>query len=113
VNSFKWFIASDSQDEINGILKIYPNKTFTTNEYTLGHIVSSQQSFNRAILDVELLSLCNELIVTGASTFGWVAAMKSLKLPLYINGQNRMDRCLRSSLSDPPSGGQGPYASFR
>ena len=113
VNSFKWFIASDSQEEINGILKMYPNRTFTTNEYTLGHIVHNQQSIYRAILDVELLSICNELIVTGGSTFGWVAAMKSLKLPMYINGQNRMDKCLRSSLSDPPSGGQGPYASFR
>jgi hypothetical protein len=38
--------------------------------------------------------------------------MKSFKLPLYKTGENRMDKCLRSSLSDPPSGGQGPYASF-
>jgi len=113
VNSFKWFIASDSQVEINEILKIYPNKTFTTNQYALGHIVSSRNAFHRTILDVELLSLCNELIVTGGSTFGWVAAMKSLKLPLYINGQNRSEKCLRSSLSEPPSGGKGPYASFR
>jgi hypothetical protein len=64
------------------------------------------------MLDVELLSLCDELIVTGPSTFGWVAAMKSLKLPLFINGHNRTEKCLRSKLSDPPSGGKGPYASF-
>jgi len=41
-----------------------------------------------------------------------VSAMKSLKLPLYINGPNRMDTCLRTRLSDPPAGGQGPFASF-
>jgi hypothetical protein len=111
--SFKWFIASDSQNEINNLLKINSNKTFTTNQYSLGHIAHDKQSFYRAMLDVELLSLCNEIIVTGGSTFGWVAAMKSLKLPLFINGQNRMDKCLRSKLSEPPSGGKGPYASFR
>ena len=76
-------------------------------------LVNKVFSQHRAILDVKLLSLCNELIVTGGSTFGWVASMKSLKLPMYINGQNRMNKCLRASLSDPPSGGQGPYASFR
>jgi len=111
-NSFKWFIASDSQGEIDEIVKNYPNKTFTTNEYALGHIVDNKQGFYRAMLDVELLSLCNEIIVTGASTFGWVAAMKSLKLPLFINGHGRSEQCLRSTFSDPPSGGQGPYASF-
>jgi hypothetical protein len=112
INSFKWFIASDSQGEIDGIIKNYPNKTFTTNEYALGHIVDNKQGFYRAMLDVELLSLCNEMVVTGASTFGWVAAMKSLTLPLFINGHGRSEHCLRSTFSDPPSGGQGPYASF-
>ena len=110
ISSFKWFIASDSQNEINNLLKINPNKTFTTNQYSLGHIVENQQSFYRAMLDVELLSLCNEIIVTGGSTFGWVAAMKSLKLPLFLNGKNSMDKCLRSKLSEPPSAGP---ASFR
>jgi len=112
ISSFKWFIASDTQREINQILKAYPNRTFTTNEYVLGHILENKHSFHRAMLDVELLSLCDELIVTGPSTFGWVAAMKSLKLPLFINGHNRTEKCLRSKLSDPPSGGKGPYASF-
>ena len=68
INSFKWFIASDSQGEIDEITKNYPNKTFTTNEYALGHIVDNKQRIYRTMLDVELLSLCNELIVTGAST---------------------------------------------
>ncbi len=112
ISSFKWFIASDSQNEINEILKTYPNKTFTTSEYTLAHTVLSQEGYHRAMLDVELLSRCNEIIVTGGSTFGWVSAMKSLRLPLYINGPNRMDTCLRTRLSDPPAGGQGPFASF-
>jgi hypothetical protein len=112
INSFKWFIASDTQGEINGIFKKFGNKTFTTNEFKLGHILYDPTSIRRAMLDVELLSLCNELIVTGASTFGWVAAMKSQKLPFYVNGQNKMYKCLRARLSDPPTGGKRQIASF-
>jgi hypothetical protein len=112
INTFKWFIASDTQNEINEIFKNFGNKTFTTNEFKLGHILYDPTSIRRAMLDVELLSLCNELIVTGASTFGWVAGMKSQKLPFYVNGQKKMYKCLRSRLSDPPTGGKRQLASF-
>jgi hypothetical protein len=110
---FKWFIASDSQNLINEIEKNYPNKSFSTNKFKLGHIKMDRQAYYRAILDVELLSHCDELIVTGGSTFGWLSAMKMVKLPLYVNGRTpSMTTCQRSTLNYPPARVPG-YGSFK
>jgi hypothetical protein len=110
--SFKWFIATDSDRIRKSIFDNFGYKSFTSNG-TLAHTDSkTQDGFRRAVLDVELLSKCNEIIVTGGSTFGWLAAMKSLRLPFFVNGRNRMNKCLRSNLTDPPSGGPVSYASF-
>ena len=55
--------------------------------------------YEKAIIDVELLSRCDELIITGGSTFGFIAGMKSLKMPYYVNGfDNDMKSCRRNSL---------------
>ena len=40
---------------------------------------------DRTVVDFELLSLCDELIVTSSSTFGFAAAMKAGILPLYVD----------------------------
>ena len=69
----------------------------------------------RAIVDVELLSKCNEMIITGASTYGMVAAMKSLRMPLYVNGNGfDMKKCARLNLGTPPAvyGNNHYYASY-
>ena len=80
----------------------FPNRVF----YTTGivtHVGFDAQGYRRAILDVELLSRCDEIVVTGGSTFGWIAAMKMLKLPFYVIGASSMEKCLRAELSNPPS----------
>ena len=101
-NSFKWFITGDSQDNLNKILAMYPNKTFSTNEYHIGHVDEDKKGYLRTILDIELLSLCNELVITGGSTYGWIAAMKMLKLPFYVNGKDSsMEKCLKHNFSHP------------
>ena len=97
--SFKWFIASDSSFYLDSILRSYPNKAFTSNG-TLSHVAYSSDGYARAILDVELLSRCNELVVTGGSTFGWIAAMKMHRMPLFINGFSLMKKCMRANLSN-------------
>jgi hypothetical protein len=96
--SFKWFIASDSAVHIDSILKNYPT-SFTSNG-TLKHVAYDSDGYMRTIIDVELLSRCNELIITGGSTFGWIAAMKMQKMPFFINGFSQMEKCLRANLGD-------------
>ena len=100
-SSFKWFIASDSTNSLNDLLESYPNKAFAANG-SLSHIAYNTDGYMRTLLDVELLSLSNEIIVTGGSTFGWIAAMKMQKLPFYVNGFSSMKKCMRATLSDPP-----------
>ena len=110
-NAFKWFIASDSAANVKNIFKNYPNKAFTSNG-SLTHIAFDSKGYERTILDVELLSHCNEIIVTGGSTFGWISAMKSLRLPLYINGFSSMEKCLRAEFNRPPKTPYG-YSVFK
>lgn len=103
INHFKWFIASDSQIELNKILKKYPNRAFALDN-NFGRLEHSNSN-RRSLIEVELLSKCNELILTGGSTFGWVAAMKMLKMPFYVNGYEggeTMKTCVRAKLSEPP-----------
>ena len=94
--SFKWFIATDSDKIRSLIFEHYEEKSFTSNG-TLGHIsLDAKDGFRRAVLDVELLSKCDEVIVTSGSTFGWLAAMKTLKMPYYVSGKSdKMMKCTR------------------
>jgi hypothetical protein len=82
---FKWFISSDSQVNLDKLLRKYPSKAFSTLG-TLAHISLDPNGYERAIIDNELLSKVDELIITGASTFGFVASMKSKRLPYFIDG---------------------------
>ena len=100
--SFKWFIATDSDKIRSLIFEHYKEKSFTSNG-TLDHTShGSKDGFRRAVLDVELLSKCDEVIVTSGSTFGWLAAMKTLKMPYFISGANeRMVKCTREDMRHP------------
>jgi len=101
--AFKWFIATDSKRIRKFLFEHYREKSFTSNG-TLGHTDSGGIGFRRAVLDVELLSKCDEVIVTSGSTFGWLAAMKMLKMPFYIKGRtSKMEKCLRAELGITPS----------
>jgi len=97
--SFKWFIATDSDKIRSLIFEHYKEKSFTSNG-TLDHTsLGSKDGFRRAVLDVELLSKCDEVIVTSGSTFGWLAAMKTLKMPYYISGSSdKMMKCTREDM---------------
>ena len=97
--SFKWFIATDSDKIRSLIFEHYKDKSFTSNG-TLSHTsLGSTDGFRRAVLDVELLSKCDEIIVTSGSTFGWLAAMKSLKMPYYVSGATeKMVKCTREDM---------------
>ena len=98
---FKWFISSDTQSFIDEIFLVYGNRSFTANG-TITHIIDNPDGYEKAIVDMELLSRCDEIITTGGSTFGFVAAMKRGKLPYFVNGKDsNMKSCLRYSLAYP------------
>ena len=98
---FKWFISSDTQYFVDEIFSVYGNRSFTANG-TISHIIDNPNGYEKAIVDMELLSRCDEIIITGGSTFGFVAAMKSGKLPYFVNGRDsNMTSCLRHSLAYP------------
>ncbi len=68
----------------------------------MGHVEENPNAYQRAILDVELLAKCDELVLTGGSTYGFVAAMKRKKMPYYVNGNSAaMVKCERMTLARP------------
>ncbi len=65
----KWFVTSDSEKVIERLKREYPKKIIV-GEGAIGHIESNSNFYHRTILDVELLSRCDELVLTGGSTYG-------------------------------------------
>ncbi len=96
----KWFVTCDNITMLDRLTSEYREKILVT-EGHLGHTYTDSSAYRRAILDSELLSKCDELILSGGSTFGFVAAMKRLKMPYYVNGQVNMANCVRMSLGQP------------
>ncbi len=95
----KWYISSDSNQLIKDLLKNYEQKIIL-GEGLIAHIASDKHGYDRAILDIELLSKTNELIITGGSTFGFIATMKQLRLSYFVNGKGSMNQCRRMLFSD-------------
>ena len=101
--SIKWFISTDSQVNSDKLLRKYSSKAFST-QGTIAHVSKDPNGYERAIIDHELLSKADELIITGASTYGFTAAMKSKRLPYFIDGfySKSHRECMRINLSDSP-----------
>ena len=98
----KWFIATDSSELLEELTRKYSRGRLITNTGKIGHIVKDPDSYERALLDVEMLSLCNETILTGGSTFGLVASFKSQKIPYVVeNYMNPQPECQRFEFSAP------------
>lgn len=118
----KWYLSSDSWKAI-GMLKTKFEERIVLGKGNLGHTTHFPDTYTRTILDNELLSKCNEIIVTGGSSFGFVAALKTGRLPFFIEGRRKKspaasnqttqnspdnllddtgDQCQRMRLSRPP-----------
>jgi hypothetical protein len=68
---FKWFITSDSKSIIDKLISNHKmNKIIVVANGTIGHVELDKNAYQRALIDNELLSKCNEIIITGGSTFG-------------------------------------------
>lgn len=107
----KWFLTSDTSESFERFRQIFGNKVFFLKN-SLGHVASNRNFYERAIMDVELLSKCDEIITTGGSTFGFVAAIKANKMPFYVNGQTDMEYCTKMRLSHPSFRSKHKFAVF-
>jgi hypothetical protein len=96
----KWFLAIDT----NGILDSftsYSSKIFSTEGEPL-HVSfqkNGSKAMKKALLDIELLSLCDEIITTAGSTFSFISVLKQQRLPYVVEGQRYTDyNCRRWTL---------------
>ncbi len=94
----KWFVVSDINIKYidDKMAKLAPNKIMFRTNGTAAHNMGNENTERavKALLDIEILSLCDEIIQTGGSTFGFISVLKSLKLPYYVNGTKQCgDRC--------------------
>jgi hypothetical protein len=68
--TFKWFISSDDEDNIEKMRKMFPDKVITA-QGQIAHTGRNLAGFDRALADIELLAQTDEIIITGGSTFGY------------------------------------------
>lgn len=97
----KWFISSDDDVFIENLKNNYTDK-IVTGEGKIGHVVLDPNAYERSILDIELLSKCDEMIITGGSTFGMMSSIKSQKRPYYFEGKRLMNDCKILRFFSPP-----------
>ena len=103
----RWFVTTDSKKLYDMIFAEYGERMIQVNG-TIGHTYDDYGRdaigvYTKTLVENELLSRCDEIVITGGSTFGFVAAMKMLRLPYYLN--YNMDKCVRANLSRPPACG--------
>jgi hypothetical protein len=100
--SIKWFVISDTMSIVNTLSSFYPKKVIKTNG-TVSHVVKDPNGYFKAILENELLSKSDELILSSASSFGFVAALRKQIIPLNIDLIN--DKCFRTDFANLPNSG--------
>lgn len=88
----KWFVSTDDDQSIRGILDEHRDKILMA-DGKIGHVAERDDAYERALVDIELLSRCDQLILTGGSTFGFIASMKSQTIPFYVEGKSEMTNC--------------------
>ena len=99
----KWFIATDNEEIKLRAKFIHGDRIIMVPMAPLHtDIRDSEESYLVAMADNELLSRCDAIVVTGGSTFGYIASLKSLNLPYYVNGFVNQSACLPMNFSSLP-----------
>jgi hypothetical protein len=99
--SVRWFITSDNEGFLNRLKSNYSSPKTIFTKGRIVHVARSSAGYYRTLLDLELLSKCDEVIITGGSTYGFLSALKRGKYPLFVNGGARSNKCERFSFSNP------------
>ena len=98
----RWFVSTDAHWIKEDYAHKYGrNKVFGTDMSNVNMTLNYDDQ--RIVIDNELLSKCDEIVMTGGSTFGFLAAMRKGILPYYVNGNLNMTECKRSVLSNAPA----------
>lgn len=94
----KWYLSSDSEALLRKIFALYPEKAIVGKGDIL-HVDNNSNGYFRTLVDSGLLSKCDELIHTGGSTFGYVSAMRSYRVPYNLDGKSQQIKCFRTLFS--------------
>jgi hypothetical protein len=95
----KWFLTTDYFEYLKLIEDEYSNKLIHTVNFAKENQIDSK--YGVTILDNELMSMSDYLIISGGSTYGFVAAMRQNELPFYVNGRRNTEKCLKMKFSQP------------
>lgn len=85
----KWFVTSDSNEFLIEFKEKHSNKVILNTNGKIGHVYLDPDSYERSIMDVEILSKTDELLLTGGSTYGFLSSIRKQKLPYYVNGRRK------------------------
>lgn len=108
--TFKWFVSTDSYYVIERFKRNYEDRIIYL-EGPIGHVAFQPNVYEKTLMDVELLSRCNDTILTGGSTFGFIGTLKTRKLPYFIEGKQEKTECRLFKLFSPAVRPEG-YALF-
>jgi hypothetical protein len=80
----KWFVATDNSVLSDRLKLQYPDRVIKAEGF-IHHIMLRKNAITRTLMNSELLSRCDELILTVESTFGWPSAMRSGRMPFMFH----------------------------
>jgi hypothetical protein len=114
--SVKWFVSTDNKavfdEQIKNLDRNYTEKIVRVEGNFVGHVAENSNAYERTLIDIELLSHCDEVIITGGSTFGFISSLKKQKIPFFVEGYRSMKECQIFKFFSPPRTPKG-YAIFR
>jgi hypothetical protein len=100
----RWYISTDSAKVLRKLMNGKYASKVISGVGIIGHVGAKRRSlagYERTLFDIEILSRCNETIITGGSTFGFISALMSQKLPFYLNGKQGDKECRQFSFTQP------------
>ena len=81
-DNVKWFVTSNSPKMLDNLDLVSNERIFMSEK----HIdMYEGDPFSKSILDMELLSRCDHIIVARPTSFGILASMKAKQLPYVVN----------------------------
>ncbi len=103
----KWFVVTDAEFYVNMIKAKHWNRTVLQTSGKAKHTgwnPGDDSGIKKALLDIELLSYCDEIIGTAGSTFSFLPSIKSQRLAFYVNGKRsgKQTNCDKMKLALPP-----------
>lgn len=97
---FKWFVTGDDGEQLLRIKRLYGEKVVIM-DGEVSHVGTDARGYERTLMEVEILSKCDEMVLTGGSTFGFLSAMRKGRYPYFVSGGVKMKRCSYFSFSNP------------